>query len=62
MNNALATAIIVVGIALSMAIGVSVYHHSISQIKDPVSLCFATANGEKEMNICLKLKEMSDDR
>jgi hypothetical protein len=59
MNQNTSIVIIISCISLSISIGVAFYNYSISQIKDPVSMCFATATGEKEMNICLKLKEMS---
>jgi hypothetical protein len=61
-NTETAVAIIVVGIAMSIAVGVTSYYYSLTHIKDPISMCFATANGEREMNICLKLKELSGDR
>jgi hypothetical protein len=59
MNQNTSIVIIISCISLSISIVVSFYKYSISQIKDPVSMCFATATGEKEMNICLNLKEMS---
>jgi hypothetical protein len=61
MNSDTSIAVIAASISLSVSIGVSFYYYTISQIKDPVSMCFAKASGEKEMNVCLKLKEMSSN-
>jgi hypothetical protein len=62
MNQNTSIVIIISCISLTISICLSFYHYSISQIKDPVSMCFATAAGEKEMNICLKLKELTDNK
>jgi hypothetical protein len=62
MNQNTSIVIIISCISLSISIGVSFYNYSISQIKDPVSMCFATATGEKEMSVCLKLKELTDNK
>lgn len=62
MNSDTSLAVIIASITFTVSISASFYYYTIGQIKDPVSMCFAKASGEKEMNVCLKLKELTDNK
>lgn len=56
-NSETAIVAVVTVIVSAIALSILSYWWSISQIKDPLVMCFARANGSIEMGVCLELEE-----